>query len=223
MKQQVSIFHISELFLYEFYVNRGEFEIREKDEFRPLMEKAAEQERNGGLMAAIQYCRKALEENPVSMEAHEKIVECYRKIGDLNSVESYVLASWPFIGTRSELSWFYRQLGYCYLEKYRPELAQALYRYSTLWQKSDLAENEIAYLERALGHAMPEYSTGELQDILDQEDIPTAASDVTLALLVKAGQEAQKEGNSEQALDCFRMVYDLTGDPEVKTWISSLL
>ena len=46
------------------------------------------------------------------------------------------------------------------------------------------------------------------------------ANPVTLALLYKAAQEADEAGDTQQALDCYRMVYDLTADEEVGRIIS---
>jgi hypothetical protein len=39
---------------------------------------------------------------------------------------------------------------------------------------------------------------------------------------VKAGEEAEKKGNQLQALDCYSMVYDLTGDDEICEKIEKL-
>ncbi len=43
---------------------------------------------------------------------------------------------------------------------------------------------------------------------------------VTLALLYKAAEEAENAGDKDQALDCYRMVYDLTADEDVGKRIS---
>lgn len=234
--QEVSIYHIAEIFLYEYYCNRGEYHIREQDALTPLMERGDEQEKRGGYIGALQTYEKALKENPVSMAVYEKIVECCRRLGDLEEMHRYTLECWPYCCTRSELAWYYRSLGYYYLEIYRPELSEVLYRYSTLFAKSEQAENEISYLERALEKKMPEYSAEELQQFLKREDIPTVASDVTMALLVRAGEEAASEsaaargagqsGRSRaaagQARDCYQMVFDLTGDEEIRARLGAI-
>ena len=53
-----------------------------------------------------------------------------------------------------------------------------------------------------------------------QHVISTAANSVTLALLYKAAEEAENAGDKDQALDCYRMVYDLTADEDVGKRIS---
>lgn len=218
----VSIYHISEIFLYEYYVNRGSYHIRPKDQCGPLIESGIAQEKRGGLMGALQKYKQALRENPVSMEVYEHLVDVLRKINRLEEMADYIRASWPFCCTRAELAWYYRMLGYYYLEKYRPELSQICYRYSTLFRPSRQAEEDIKYLETALNRKMPDYTTQEMQKALDDEGIPTKASDITLALLYKAAEESLEDGYPDQARDCYAMLYDLTQDEEVLQRLKAL-
>ena len=69
---------------------------------------------------------------------------------------------------------------------------------------------------------LAEDSVAELQKKLWEADIPLHASDVTMALLVKAGEEAEGRSLWQQALDCYRMVYDLTQDEEIAQRIRRL-
>ncbi|WP_155838561.1 hypothetical protein [Butyrivibrio proteoclasticus] len=43
---------------------------------------------------------------------------------------------------------------------------------------------------------------------------------IRVALLYKAAEEAENAGDKDQALDCYRMVYDLTADEDVGKRIS---
>ena len=69
---------------------------------------------------------------------------------------------------------------------------------------------------------MPDYAAGELAEKISHAGFPAGPSKITLALVYKAGEEAQSEAGNlktgktmrQQALDCYRMVYDLTGDEE---------
>ena len=67
---------------------------------------------------------------------------------------------------------------------------------------------------------MKEKDLDQIQKILKDNEIPTAANSVTLALLYKAAEEAENAGDKDQALDCYRMVYDLTADEDVGKRIS---
>lgn len=250
--KEVCIYHISELYLYEYYLQPGEYRILPPDRINEFLEKGAEEEKRGGYVAAVQDYEKALALNPVRTETYFHLIRDSYQLKRLDDVHEYVEQVFPYVCTKAELAQYYRWLGCWYLETYQPELSEVVYRYSALVEKSRQAEEEIRYLETALGKKMPDYSVKELQDRMMKENIPVHASNVTAALLVKAGEEAQERaaeaetadsgprgsaGQAEngqsgsiqaenrhseaavwrqQALDCYRMAYDLTEDPELE-------
>lgn len=219
--KKVCIYHIAEQFLYEYYCQPGEFQLNETDEVTPLMKRAEEEEKRGGIVAAAECYEKAEEWNPVSTGIRFHLIDCYFRLNRKDDVLAETKAVYPFCCTRAEMAQYYRWLGWYYLESYKPKPAEALYRYSTLFGKSDLAESEIRFLESALNAKMPDFTVKQLQEQLSELDIPLAASNVTMALLVKAGEEAEVSMR-EQALDCYRMVYDCTGDREIEERIRRL-
>ena len=58
--------------------------------------------------------------------------------------------------------------------------------------------------------------------MLTKEKIPIRANQVSLALLVRAGEEAEEKELPGQAVDCYKMVYDLSNDKEIANRISYL-
>ena len=235
--EKVCIYHIAEIYLYEYYHQPESYEIPEEDAVAPLLAAAGEQEKKGGLPAAMQDYEKALKWNPVSTEIYFRLIDCCYRLNNLELLHTYTLEVYPYLATRAELAQYYRYLGYYHLEKMHPALAMALYRYSTYFEPSDSAEHEIRYLEAAMEHSEPKRTPQELQNILTKAGIPVRANAVTLALLVKAGEEAEqrsdkalKDGNDDaeqnwrqQAVDCYQMVYDLTQDEEIENRLRTLL
>ncbi len=222
-KMRVSLNHISEVFLYEYFVARGaEYEIAGTDEAAAFKEKAHELAANGDMKGSLQEWIKAHFENPVDMEAILYIISCCKQLGDIEGEHSYTTESYNYCCTRAEMAAYYRNLGWYYLEKYNPDLACACYMYSQLFDKTKQAEDEVKFLEKALERKFEEKSAEELQEILAKNEIPTAANPVTLALLYKAGGEAEAAAQYAQALDCYRMVFDLTADEEVGAKIHTL-
>ena len=211
----LSLRHISEVFLYEYYMNPDEYEISKDDLARPHLDKAgallSEQKNN----EALQEYLAANMENPVSFEAVSGIIICCKRLGDIEGEYKYTHKMYKLCCTRAELATYYRNLGWYYLEKYKPDLSAALYRYSTFFQEGQAAEEEIKYLESALNKPMGKESPEQIQKMLEDKEIPTGPSNITLALLIKAGEEAEQNGNYMQARDCYKMVYDLTEDEEV--------
>ena len=211
----LSLRHISEVFLYEYYMNPDEYEISKDDLARPHLDKAGDllsQQKNN---EALQEYLAANMENPVSFEAVSGIIICCKRLGDIEGEYKYTQEMYKLCCTRAELATYYRNLGWYYLEKYKPDLSAALYRYSTFFQEGQAAEEEIKYLESALNKPMGKESPEQIQKMLEDNEIPTGPSNITLALLIKAGEEAEQNGNYMQARDCYMMVYDLTEDEEV--------
>ena len=219
---KVSIYHMSEIFLYEYYVNHGDYEISSSDHAAEYMKLAEKDEQEGHTDKALQNYLKAHFENPVSAELYHCITRCCRQLGDLQGFYQYTLESYDYCCTRAELAGYYRNLGYYCLESYKPELAAALYRYSTFFYKSEQAESEIEFLNKAMNRQMAQQSTEEIQQMLTKEKIPIRANQVSLALLVRAGEEAEEKELPGQAVDCYKMVYDLTQDKEIMDRIHRL-
>lgn len=219
---KVCIYHISEIYLYEYYCQPGEYEIDPDDKVTPLLEKAAEEEKRGGLMGALQAYEKAHALNPVSTQIYFRIIDCCFRLNNAGKVYEYTKEMYPYLATRAEMAAYYRWLGWYALEQYQPALSEVLYRYSTHFEQNQTAENEIHYLETALQKKMPAYSVQQLQEKISAAGLPVTASNVTMALIWKAGQEAEEKKNRQQALDCYRMVFDLTADPVVEEKILQL-
>lgn len=149
--EEVCIYHIAEIYLYEYYKRPEEYRIAPKERIDALMEKAAQQEKTGGIIGAQQNYEKALQLNPVSTEIYWKLIDIDFRLNKLEDLHARTEEVYPYLCTRAEMAHYYRWLGYYYLETYKPELSEALYRYSTLFSKNEQAEHEITYLEAALG------------------------------------------------------------------------
>ena len=222
-KVKVCLRHISELFLYEYYcLGDDEYEISGDDTLTEHKLRAKE------LLAAADYAKSQQEwisanlDNPVDMESILGIILCCKQLGDVEGEYFYTNESYNYSCTRAEMAAFYRNIGWYYLEKYDPDTASACYMYSQLFDKTSQAEDEIKFLEKALNKKFPEKTPEELQKVLKSKGVPTEANPVTLALLFKAGNEAESAGQIGQALDCYRMLYDLSQDVEISEKISTL-
>ena len=219
---KVCIYHISEIFLYEYYVYRNEYEINEHDLVTDYCNSAIAEMNKGNIDLALQEYLKAHMQNPVKYDLYSKIIMCCRQLNDLDGFYNYTLESHKFCCTRAELASYYRNLGYFCLEKYKPQLALDLYTYSKCFYENKNADNEIEYLKAAMGDKIKENSIEEIQENLLHEKIPIMADNITMGLLFRAGEEAESKGILTQALDCYEMVYDLTNDEELSHKIKLL-
>ncbi len=222
-KIKVCLRHISEVFLYEYYcLGDDEYEISSEDTLTPCKARAKELLLAGDYAKAQQEWISAHLENPVDMEAILGIILCCKQLGDAQGEYAYTTESYNYCCTRAELAAYYRNWGWYYLEKYKPEVSAACYLYSKYFEDSQQADAELAFLEKAIGKKVSKKNLEQIQQILKDNDIPTEANPITLALLYKAAQEADEAGDRKQALDCYRMVYDLTADEEVGRIITEM-
>ena len=222
-KIKVCLRHISEVFLYEYFcLGDDEYEISDVDTLTPHKVKAKELFLAGDYAKSQQEWLGAHFENPVDMESILGIILCCKQLGDAEGEYSYTTESYDYCCTRAELAAYYRNMGWYYLEKYKPEVAAACYMYSKYFEESQQADAELEFLEKAVGKKLTGKDISQIQKTLENNSIPTQANPVTLALLYKAAEEAYETGAREQALDCYRMVYDLTADEEVGKLISGM-
>ena len=222
-KLKLCLRHISEVFLYEYYcLGDDEYELTDVDTLTPHKERAKELMLAGNYLESQKEWLDAHFENPVDMESILGIILCCKQLGDTEGEYSYTTESYNYCCTRAELAAYYRNLGWYYLEKYNPELSAACYLYSKYFEESQQADAELEFLEKAVGKKVSAKDLSQIQNILKENNIPTEANPITLALLYKAAEEAQEAGDKAQALDCYRMVYDLTEDEEVGKRISGL-
>ena len=222
-KLKLCLRHISEVFLYEYYcLGDDEYELTDVDTLTPHKERAKELMLSGNYAKSQKEWLDAHFENPVDMESILGIILCCKQLGDTDGEYSYTTESYNYCCTRAELAAYYRNLGWYYLEKYNPELSAACYLYSKYFEESQQADAELEFLEKAIGKKVSAKDLSQIRDTLKENNIPTEANPITLALLYKAAEEAQEAGDKAQALDCYRMVYDLTEDEEVGKKISGL-
>ncbi|MCR5101776.1 MAG: hypothetical protein K6B41_10520 [Butyrivibrio sp.] len=222
--KKVSLNHIADIYLYEYYVAGDQtYELDTDDTLAEHLKKGHQLMDKADYISALNEWLIALDCNPVCMEAYSGVIACYKYLNDIEEEYKYTLKTYNYCCTRSELAAYYRNLGWYYLEKYQPVVAIACYKYSNLFEKSERAENEVAYLEAALKKSYKDMDTSQMQKIMTENEIPLKANSITLALLYKAGSEALDMGNTKQAYDCFCMVYDLTQDEEIKKMIDACI
>ena len=95
----------------------------------------------GNYNEAINEFSKALEYNPVNVAVINKIVSCYKYLHNIEKEFEYAQKTYNFCCTRSELATYYRNVGWYYLEKYKPEVSVSCYMYFNLFEKSVQNEN----------------------------------------------------------------------------------
>ncbi len=172
---------------------------------------------------SIKSYEKALKWNPVDLDTYLQLAELYKKVNNLESLRKVTFESYNLLCSRATMARFYRNLGFYYLEKYEPELAAILYKYSNIYYETEHATKELEFIEKAIGKSIPEYSLKYMQDKLNEKNIPVGPNPDTIGITYRVGQLELEAGNDKEARECFMMVYDLTLDEEVKNILETKL
>lgn len=218
----LSFNHIAEVYLYEFYGKEEKYKLASDPMNRLYLELGKQYEEDESYAMAMKAYQKAIVWNPADLDARFARIELLKVDGDIASVQEETMELYPYLCTRATMAKFYRNLAFCQLETYQPNLAAMLYQYSNLFFHSEHADNEIAFLEKALNNRYPEWDIHELQAALADKQIPVAAPSQTLGLLYQIGKSEESKGHIQEAMDCYMMVYDLTQDEEVRKHLMKL-
>lgn len=165
---------------------------------------------------AVMAYNHGLDWNPVDLDTLLQLGELYKMTNNIKSLRKVSFEAYNFCCTRATLARFYRNLGYYYLEEYKPEIARALYMYSNIYFQTENADNELKFINEATKQEKKDIPLKELQTVLSSEKIPLGPNSDTLGITYRVGQIELDNKNYENAADCFAMVYDLTMDEEVK-------
>jgi len=219
----MSFNHIMEMYIYHFY-------------YKPVKEvKSADIEYNvfyrtyGFILAhleeyeaSIEAHEKAMKWNPVDLDSILSLCEVYKHNNDLDNFLKTTKQAYRYCCTRATMARFYRNMAFYYVEKYKPEVARALYAYSNIYYQTENADKELEYIANSTDCKTPEYDLATLQQILNENNIELGPDSTTIGIIYRVGQLMMEEGDNVKAKDCFSVVYDITQDAEVRTLIETL-
>lgn len=160
--------------------------------------------------------------NPVDLDAILGLAECYK---NLNMLERYMIVTkqaYRYCCTRATMARYYRNMGYYYLAKYKPDIARMCYVYSNIYYKTENADSEIEYLEKALGDKTPDYTIEQMQTAFSEENIEPGPSSDTIGVIYRVGELMMEDGEYKLARDCFSIVYDITQEKDLEPVLDEL-
>lgn len=100
---------------------------------------------------ALQAYRKALEVNPVGINARFEICECYLKLGNLIGARTTLLEMQDFLLENKHIAKFYRRMGFIAVEQQDYRLGAACFIHSLKHEKSNLVADELMYIQSITG------------------------------------------------------------------------
>ncbi len=208
--------HPLDIVLYTFFTGnelKNLSEIGLHKVYYELARRAAEQEEYS---ESEKFCKAALVYNPVDLDSLFQLAVSYRQQEKYEEMKEIAFQIHPFCYMSPDLAWFYRLLGSYYLQKMEPQLAKNLYDYSNLLFPSVSADQEIAYLQKAMKNSLKDLSVVDMQQSLKQENIPLGANDITLGFVYKIAKQAIEAGNISYGRQLLVFLYEMTGDEEIR-------
>ena len=121
---------------------------------------------------AEEYLKKGLERNPVDISAMFELAAVHRMTGNLDRARAHLEKLQPFLWNPAQMARFYREMGWYYSERKLFDVANALYSYSMIYNKTELAENELKYIANQENREYRVSSKEEVAALLEEYNIP---------------------------------------------------
>lgn len=176
----------------------------------------------GKYHAANKAYKKAIEWNPVDLDAILGLAETYKYLEKMKKYLKLTKAAHRYCCTRATMARYYRNMGFYYVSSYKTELARACYIYSNIYYHTDNADNELKYLETALNDKTPNYDIRTMQAMFDKEGIEPGPESDTVGIIYQVGKIMLNDGEKQLAKDCLSIVYDITQEEEIEKILNSL-
>jgi tetratricopeptide (TPR) repeat protein len=172
--------------------------------------------------AAEEAFKNAIQWNPVDLDSMLGLAEVYRYNNKLGKFLDMTKQLYRYCCTRATMARYYRNMGFYYLSKYKPEVARACYLYSNIYYETDNAKNELAYLETALQDKTPELTILQMQEIFKENDIEPGPNPDTIGVIYRVGELMMQDHDYTLAKDCFMVVYDITREEKLEGLLHEL-
>lgn len=220
----VSFDHVMEYYLYRWYFPENGRRIRfaQVPYSSYYVQAGSAKLKEGKPHAAYRYFRKAELWNPVSLTAKLAAAEALKQEGKLRPYLDKTQEAHRYCLTRAETARYYRNAGFYFVEKYKPDVARACYIRANNYFHSQNADGELKYLETALGDTTPPMTDAEIDRLLLANDIFTRPDETSMEVVCHAGYDLIRAGQLQEAADCFEVASDISRDAELTELVRKL-
>ena len=160
--------------------------------------------------------QKAMRVNPVRTDIISELSEIYKirkDWGEYLSLSKRMLnCAYASEGVAKAL----RNLGYYFSEQRDFDTATAMYILSYQFEQSPFANTELMYIQQQTGRQIVPPSQEEMQKIFSMHEIPMGANKDILGIAYALAKEAEKQDVKDSARFFYNIIFDLTGDDEIK-------
>jgi len=119
---------------------------------------------------AQKYLEFARRMDPMGIMIAKELINCHLAAGDLERARALLEEARPLCVLPEDIGWYYRRLGYILYEEGDPALSRYCQLYSLIFEDSELAYGELAYVDAAMGNDPFDYrgESAELDSLLEE-------------------------------------------------------
>lgn len=166
---------------------------------------------------AEKMLERAIRWNPVNCDVRYEHAEIFKVRNDLEKFFEYTCKALKLAFKVEDLARGYKNLGYYFTAREKYMEAAICYKISIGYDLDiELLDDELQYIEDKSGIVLSEVSVDEVPGIAGKHGFPGLVNEEILDLMLKIGEEAAAEGEYEEALYHFSLLYDLTAGEDVK-------
>ena len=172
---------------------------------------------------AAEALKKATRWNPADAEIMFEYAETFKIRGDLERFYELTIEASKISFRPATVARCFRNLGYYFTEKRLWEVAVACIVMSGQYVPNDKnAQSELYYIEHTAGRQIdvPDYDA--FCGFAEKYGFPCAANEDVLSLAAQFGRHFHEEGENGLASYFFGILYDLTGDENVKSILEAI-
>jgi tetratricopeptide (TPR) repeat protein len=167
--------------------------------------------------------KKAIRINPIATEARFELAEISKVKGDWQDFLKQTIQCLTVAYSSVNIGRCYRNVGYYFIEQQNFDAATVIYFISMQYDRqSQMAQSQLLYIQQVTGKQVKPPSNEEFVQIFKQHEIPSGANEIVLGIATALGKSAKEQGHFDAARFFFSILYDLTLDEGVKSWIDSL-
>ncbi|MBE6621845.1 MAG: tetratricopeptide repeat protein [Ruminococcaceae bacterium] len=225
VSEYFSFYEFFEELMYEFY-NNPEKTIRQVE--LPFAEIYFQ---HGSLLfeqkryvEARNILSKARRWNPVNAKIAFEYMETYKVLGEIEQFAELTKETFQYAFKAADLARCYRNLGYYFVEKELYKEAAGCYLMSLQYDSENkTAQSELYYIQTKAPRGFKEPTLDELQEYGVKYGFPIGASDDVLGLAFSYGKHFAQDGQTEGAIYCLKIAYELTNDQGINELIEKLM
>lgn len=166
---------------------------------------------------------KAVTYNPVNTNYLFELSEIYKLRRDWKNYLNNNHNCLKYAYSSKTIARCYRNLGFYYIEENCYELAIALYHLSIHYDPNAvMAYNELHYISAKSGLEIDRVDSHKTIKSLEKNGIQIGPNKFILDMAYSIGRNAQKNNRNEFAKYFYNIVFDLTGDEEIKKIIAEI-